>query len=218
MNNYSLTVQPRTLTGRKVKRLRAQDIVPGNMYGQGTSSKPVQLSKRELLYTYREVGYTGLISLQIEGQKSTHPVLISRIQQDPITEHPIHIDFRKVNLKQKLIATVPIEFVGESQAVKDGAVFSSLITEIEVEALPQDFPESIEVDISKLVEINDQLTVADLEIDQSKLELQLEADSVIAKVEAQRAEEEPTESESETEEVGEESTESTETPESETEE
>lgn len=187
--NFTLTVQPRELQGRKVKRLRAKQIVPGNIYGAGFTSKPIQMSSRALLMAYREVGFTGLIDLYVEGQKTKIPALISSIQQHPVTDYPIHVDFRKVNLRQKLSATVPLEFVGESPAVKSGGIFNTLIHEIEVEALPQDFPDQIEIDISSLVEINDQITIADIKIDTSKLEIELDPETVIAKVESQRIKE-----------------------------
>ena len=78
----------------------------------------------------------------------------------------IHIDCYKVNLKEKITASVPIEFIGESQAVKDGNVLVEVTNEVEVEALPTDLPEAIEVDISVLNAIDDMITVGDIKLDE----------------------------------------------------
>jgi large subunit ribosomal protein L25 len=94
-------------------------------------------------------------------------------------------------LKEKIVTTVPLEFIGESQAVKEGKVLVEVTNEIEIEALPTDLPEKIEVDISKLENIDSMISVADLVYDRSKIEVKTAIDQVVVKVEEPKVEEEP---------------------------
>ena len=182
-----LTVTLRDLTGRKVKQLRRQGIIPANIFGQGKDSRAIQVSQEELIPVYQEAGQTSVIALTTTDGNS-QPVVISEVQIHPITGDIIHVDFLRVDLDQAITAYVPVEFVGESLAVKDGALMVTLITEFEVEALPNDMPHAIEVDISPLTEVGMQLTLADIDTS-SKFTINADPDTAIVKVEAPRAEE-----------------------------
>lgn len=163
MKKHLLTVTKRDVFGKKVKKLRKEGTLPGNIYGKDVTSTAVQLPLQEFEKTYKETGETGLVYLSFEGKE--RPVLIHNVQLDYITQGPIHADFYQVNLKEKVKTMVPIVTVGESQAVADkiGLLLQTL-TEVEVEALPTDLPERFEVDVTKLAAINDQITIADLPV------------------------------------------------------
>jgi large subunit ribosomal protein L25 len=118
-------------------------------------------------------------------------VLIHHIQEDPVTDKAIHIDFLQVDLKEKVTAQVPIELLGESPAEKEGkGVVVQQIDEIEVEALPGDLPEKFEIDLSSLVNEDDSVYIKDIKVDAKKVSIKNEADQIIVKVEQAKKEEE----------------------------
>lgn len=186
--NHQLTVQSREITGRKVKNLRKAGLIPATIYGKGFEPVSIQANCMELEKVYNQVGESALISLDLG--KLSLPVLFRNAQYHPVSGDLIHIDCYKVNLKEKITTFVPIEFVGESATIKAGNVLVTVTEEIEVEALPTDLPENITVDISILENVDSVVTVADLNVDRSKVEILTAADQVIVKVEEPRAEEE----------------------------
>lgn len=163
MKAVKLTVQPRKVLGKKVKKLRKEGLLPANIYGKGVKSEAVQLPEKDFLETFKEVGETGLVELQVDGK--VRPVLIHNVQYDSMTNSPLHADFYQVNLKEKVKTKVVLVFVGEPIAVtnKIGILLEQL-SEIEVEALPTDLPENIEVNVEKLANVDEQITVADIKV------------------------------------------------------
>lgn len=189
MTTFELSAAPRTLFGRKTKQLRAKDLIPANIFGKKIKSMAIQLPKDTLLGVMRQAGETGLIHLKIKGDDKTHPVLVSGYAQDPVTGFMLHVDFHEVDLKQKTTATVPLRAVGDSPAVDAGLVLVMQKNELEVEALPTDLPDAIEVDISVLTELGSSIHAQDLKIDRSKLTLDIADDEVIATIQEPAKEE-----------------------------
>ncbi len=180
-----LKVEKREVIGRKVKHLRKKGLLPANLYGQGIKSQTLQLSQQEFLKVFDKVGETGLVSLTIKGEKTPHLVLIQHLQREPVEHTLLHVDFRQVDLKQKIKATIPIEMIGEAPAVAAGGILVQLLDEVEVEALPTDLPEKITVKIDKLAKIGDSLTLADLNYDKTKIQLKSEdLKALVVKIEA----------------------------------
>lgn len=163
MKREKVVAAKRTVTGKAVKHLRKEGLVPGNMYGKSLESIAVQLPLKDFNDIYKKVHETGLINLEIEGE--THPVLIHRVQVHPITYAPIHADFFKVNLKEKVKATIPVVAIGEPKAVTDkiGVLLQPLM-EVEIEALPADLLEHIEVNVENLANIDDHITLEQVNI------------------------------------------------------
>lgn len=187
--NPKLKATVRTITGKKVKQLRKQGWLPSSVYGQEMEPISIQIADKEMEMIFDHVGESGLVDLILD--EKTMPILFRNPQYHPVLGNLIHVDCYKVNLKEKIISTVPIEFIGESLAVKEGKILVEVLNEIEIEALPADFPEKIEVDLSKLETIDSQITIADLIIDKSLWEIKNTPDQVIVKVEEPRVEEEP---------------------------
>lgn len=186
---HKINAQTRTVLGRKVKQLRKEGLLPATVYGKGFEPISIQLNCAELEKVYDTVGESSLVTLNLE--KENLPVLFRNAQYHPVTGYMIHIDCYKVNLKEKITTFVPIELTGESPAVKAGNIMVPVTEEVEVEALPTDLPESITVDISVLENIDSVITVADLMVDRSKVEILTSAEQVIVKVEEPKEEEEP---------------------------
>jgi large subunit ribosomal protein L25 len=163
MKRESLNAQKRTILGKKVKHLRREGILPGNMFGRGIKSLSVQLPLKDFQEVYKKVHETGLVDLTVE--KDTYPVLIQNVHIHPTTFTPLHADFFKVNLKEKVKASIPIIAIGEPKAVTDKiGVLLQTLSEVEVEALPADLPENIEVNVENLANIDEHITLGDLKL------------------------------------------------------
>lgn len=163
MKRLKLAVEKRKIEGKKVKKLRKEGILPANIYGKDIKSTAVQVKLLDFEKIYKEAGETGLIDLGLDSQ--VRPVLIHNVQVDPLSQSPLHADFYQVNLKEKVKTMVPVVIIGEAKAVVDkiGIVLQPL-AEVEVEALPEDLPEKIEVDVAKLAALDEQITVANLKL------------------------------------------------------
>ncbi len=163
MRSIKLKASKRKIFGRKVKVLRKEGILPANLYGKKIKSVGIQVDRKEFASIYDQAGETNVVELIID--KQTHPVLIQNVQTDPITNLPLHVDFHQVDLKEKVTTQVPIELIGEAPAVKEKiGVLLTLLSQIEVEALPTDLPDKIEIDISKLSAVDQTIKIADLKI------------------------------------------------------
>lgn len=188
MNTIALKVEKRKLTGRKVKRLRLEGLIPANVYGKKVKSEALQVAIKDFEKVFEKAGETGIVELT-EG-KETRPVLIHDVQIHAVTNEPIHVDFMQVDLKEKVTATVQVEVEGESPAEKSGiGTLVQQLHEIEVEALPADLPEKFVVDASKLEEVDQAILVKDLDYDKAKVEVKTDAESIVAKVEPPQKEE-----------------------------
>lgn len=180
MDKVTLKASKRTVVGRKVKNLRKDGILPANLYGKKIKSHTLQIPEKEFSAVFGKVGETGLVELTLEGQ--VHPVLVHNVTYHPVTGFPLHVDFFQVDLKEKVQTRVPLSFVGESAAVKDKlGVLLNIISEIEIEALPADLPDKLEVDINKLAAVGDTLKVSDLKVS-DKIRILTDANSEVIKV------------------------------------
>lgn len=158
-----LSANLRKIFGKKLKRLRKDGSVPGNVYGPDFKSLAVTLNYKEFLKTYKKVKETAVFYLKVDEKEI--PVLIKNIQKHPIIGTIIHVDLRKIDLKQKIQTEVPVKIIGESIAVTQKAgVLLNQTSKLLVEALPQDIPQSIDVDISSIKEIGQEIKVSNLTI------------------------------------------------------
>ncbi len=187
MSEVILHAKKRTITRSKVKTLRNEGILPAVMYGAGVESTPIELDSRETTKMLANVGASTLISLKVGN--TNHQVLLREVQRDYIRGDILHIDFLKVSMDVVIRTEVPLELIGESLAVKElGGLLVSGLSEIEVEALPGNLPDKIEVDISSIESMDDVITVADLEIGEG-IQVLTSEDEVLASVVYQEEEE-----------------------------
>ena len=186
-----LAAEKREVLGKKVKSLRQQGKLPAVVFGKETGSIPITLNKKEFLKIYKEAGESTLIDLNLPETKKPIKVLISEVDIDPVSDEVIHANLHAVTLTEKATATIPIEVVGESPIVKSGGgMLLTLLDEIEVEALPQDLPSEIKVDISNLTEIDQGIAIKDLPVDRSKVEIKHDPEDLVVKIEHAEMEEE----------------------------
>lgn len=203
MDKHTLKAEKRKILGQKVKTLRKEGILPANIYGKKVKSLAIQVSFNEFEKIYKKAGETGIVEISVNGSKRS--VLINNVQIHPVSDLPLHVDFLQIDLKEKVTADVPVDFIGESPAEKSGlGTAVQYINEIEVEALPTNLPEKFEVDLSTLAEVNQTVLVKDLDVDTKKVEIKSDLDQILVKVEPPRKEEEviaPVETEEEEGEV-----------------
>ena len=192
MKHATLAAEPRTILGKKVGRLRRAGKLPANIYGHNVQSTAITLDAHDFGLLYRHLLSTTVIDINVDGQ--TRPVLLAKATASPRTGQPIHIEFKQVNLLEKVTATVPIVGVGESEMIArgDGILLQSLDS-IQVSALPDDLPPDIEVDLAALVDFEAAIHVGDLSLDRSKVEVLTARDELVFKLSAPQMRDEESE-------------------------
>lgn len=182
-DRLALKAEERTVLGKKVKTLRKNGQLPGHVYGKGVETEHVTVDTKEFQKIAHQAGETGLIDLEI-GAEKVRPVLIRDVQHNPVSNEPVHIDFYQVDLKVKVTVPVPVVLIGEEpEKVHLGeAIVLQTLNEVQVEALPTDLIEKIEVSIESLKEIDDAITVENLNYDRSKLTVLAEPEEVVVKL------------------------------------
>jgi large subunit ribosomal protein L25 len=182
MQKISLQANTRTIFGKQVKSLRRQGLLPVTIYGKKIKSESLQVDAKDFAKTFKKVKETGLVDLKI-GEKEGRPVLIHNLQKDPVSGLVLHADFYQVDLKEKVKTMVPVVATGDSRAVIDNkGVLLHILSEVEVEALPTDLPEKIEVDVSSLVDVDQTIFVKDLVLDKVKIEILTNQEEVVFKI------------------------------------
>ena len=188
MDKIALQAEPRNITGRGVKSLRREGFMPAVIYGHGFDSLPIQVPVRDFEKVYAEAGESSVVYLNLE--EKNYPTIIQDIARDPVNDKFLHADFYKVRLDEKIKAKIPLNFVGESPAVRELAgILVKNISEIEVEGFPQDLSHQIDVDISGLAELKSHILVKDLLIS-NKLKVKAEPEAIVALVQEPISEEE----------------------------
>jgi len=160
-NKLHLKAEKRTIFGKNLKKLRYDGKLPANIFGPGFKSQSISLDTKDFKKVFRTAKETGIIYIKLDS--SDIPVLIRGAQKHPVSGDLLHVDLRKIDLKQKIETKVPIEIVGEAPAVaQKGGVLLTHINEVLVEALPENIPSKITVDITGLTEIGNEIKVSDL--------------------------------------------------------
>lgn len=179
---------------KRTDKDQGNNFIPAVVYGpgfmDGKTSLPISLVTGEFLRVYRSAGTSTLIDLHIDDEQ--YEVLIHDYQLHPVKDQILHVDFLATKRGEKITATVPIKFIGMSPAVKLGGILNTPVDELEVKVLPRDLVHEFEIDISKLVNFGDHLTVADLNLNIEKFEVSIPLDTPIASVAAPKEEKEET--------------------------
>ena len=158
-----INAQKRNVTGKQVKALRSQGLLPGVIYGRHIEAFPIQMDAHDASLILDKLTASSLITINVDGEK--YNVLMRDRQRDVIFGDLLHVDFLVVSLTEKLRATIELKLAGEAPVADNPeVVVTQVLNAIEIEALPQDLPEVIEVDISTLETVDDEITVADLDL------------------------------------------------------
>ena len=189
VERHNLSLENRTLLGKKVGRLRRSGVLPATVYGKGVGPFTVQLDAKAFSDLYRKIGRTTLVDLSIPGQKP-QAAFVHVVQRHPTTRTIIHVDFRVVDLLSDITVEVPIHVTGESPLVNLGdAVLNQVLTTIALRALPTDLPSHVEVDISDLDSFDKSIHVRDL-VAPEKTTIMTDGDELVVSLMQARVEEE----------------------------
>lgn len=182
-----LAVQTREKFGKSVKTLRAEGLVPAELYGKGIQNLHLSISLKDFRKVLKQAGESTMINVVLGNEK--RPVMIYDVATDPVSDEILNVDLRQVRLDEKIKIKVPLEFTGESMAIKDKkGILVKAMQELEVEALPTSIPRSIAVDLSKIANIGQSVYAKDLEVAKD-VTILVASESVIATVTAQMTEE-----------------------------
>ena len=161
MANLKLTADPRTETGsRASRRLRRQGLVPGVVYGKGEEATAFVVEDREFRRLLREGARGSLLDVTVGDARSV-PTLVKDLQRDPIRGDLVHIDLQEVDLKATVDSPVPVVLTGSPVGVREGGILDQTLREIVVRALPDELPDSLEIDVSELA-VGETVNVSDL--------------------------------------------------------
>jgi large subunit ribosomal protein L25 len=173
----TLAATKRTVFGKAAKSLKDEGVVPAIVYGPKQEPVAVALSAREFDRVLKTAGESSVIDLT--GLGAPMQVLIHEVDRDPVTNVPRHADLYAIEKGAKVEVAVPLDFIGESAAVKAGANLVKVMHELEIEAAPADLPHDIKVDISLLAAVDDQIHVRDLALPKG-VEAKVDGDEVVA--------------------------------------
>ena len=176
-----LNANTRQVLGKRTRRLHREGKLAAVVYGHDTAATPLVLDRLEFQKAFIKSGRTHLVDLVVDGTR-TEKVLVREIQTHPRRLGPIHVDFYKVSLEEKITVEVPVHLVGESAAVKRGdADILQPIHAVRVECLPTDIPEAFEVDLTPLEEIESELRISDLNVPKGVTVL-IDQDELVVKI------------------------------------
>lgn len=182
-----LQAQVRTVSGKKVKSLRNSGYLPAVIYGHNFAALSVQIPYKDFEKIYKQAGGSTVVYLSVDGKD--YPTIIHDVSVNPLSEGFLHADFYKVKLDEKITAKISLRIIGESQAVEElGGILVKNISELEVEAFPQDLPHEISVDITALKNFRDHVLVKDLPIS-DKVKVRAKPDEVVVLIQEPISEE-----------------------------
>jgi len=206
MTQNILFVEKRNNLGKgAAKKIRREGNIPSILYGKETEPIPLVVNINELKVALStEAGENTLLEIKIkeDGKEISKLALLRDIQFDYLTSKPLHFDFQEILMKDKLTVKVPVKIVGVALGVKnEHGILEEILREIEVECLPKDIPNFLEVDVSELG-LGDSIHMNELKVS-DELTVLHESDETIVTVLAPRVEEEVVEAEVEGEVEGE---------------
>ena len=164
MENLVLNIERREERGKGgARKLRREGYIPAILYSPHKNDPeiPVKILKKEFHKVFSGDAEHHVLNLNLGNEELM--AVIKEIQRDPIRGDVLHVDFFKVFKGEKVIVEVPVELVGESKGVKKGGILEHLLRELEIEAIPSQIPDVIEVDITDL-DLGDTLLVEDLKL------------------------------------------------------
>ncbi|HZK16789.1 MAG: 50S ribosomal protein L25 [Anaerolineaceae bacterium] len=159
-----IKVEKREVVGKQVAKLRRQGILPGVVYGYKVDSYPIQMDTHSTTMLMKKITPTTLVNLDLDGEVTK--VIVRDRTNDVVTGKLLHLDFLALSMTEVLRANVSIELVGEAPVLEEvpGSLLNQMLNELEIEALPDNMLERVQVDISGLITTDDVVTVSDLDL------------------------------------------------------
>ena len=184
-----LELHSREILGKKVKQLRRAGIIPVHLYGPDVDSRSLQCKQREVLRALARSGGTTPIIVTVEGESGEQLTFAREVQWHPIRGDILHVDFIAVRATQRVSAQVPINLVGESPGAREsGGTTIQQLRELTVEALPLEIPGEVEVNLEILTDPNGSIRAGEITLP-ANVDMLTDAEEVVVRIEAARAEE-----------------------------
>ncbi len=162
MNDKRLQAQLREDIGTGMaKKIRRDNMVPGIVYSKGEETRHLNVDQLEFIKVFRKVGTSSLMELDFDNE--VVPAIVKSVQRDPVKGQVIHIDFQKLDMKEKIKLTVPLTLLNKDSIALQPSVLMQMLDSIDIECLPGDIPEEIAIDVSAMT-YETPLYVKDLDI------------------------------------------------------
>ena len=162
---HQLNAEKRDVFGKKLKNFREQGKLPAVLYGKGKKTTSIFVDSKEFKKIWKETGESTLIKIKNPESGATENVLIQEVALDPLKDEPLHADFYVVEMDKPITTKVNLVFEGVSPAEKDlGGILVKVRHEVDVEALPKNLPHELKVDVSKLVNLGDQIVIKNIDL------------------------------------------------------
>ena len=190
-----LQVETRSVLGKRVKKLRREGLVPGNVYGRGRESTSIQTSDIEVRRIFSAVDRNAVVPISIDGASETIPVVLREVQRHPVSRRILHLDFYEVDLERRIHSEARLVLIGSSEAEAQGGTVVQSLEHLMLEALPTEMPSVIEVDISGLDDFGQSVLVRELTLPEGVVSLTDDAVAVATVLAPRVAEEDEVEEE-----------------------
>ena len=188
MDNIDLAVLERS--NDQAHLLRREKLIPAVVYGRGFENIHLKMDYQTFRRVFTKATFSTIINLDIDGKKKV-PVLVHEVQYHPVTDDIVHVDFYAVRMDEKVTTHIALNFTGQSEAVKQGAVLATNKQEVEVTCLPGDLVHDIEVDLSALAAVGDTIRIEDLKVPSGIEILDSPEEPIVSAVEQKVVEETP---------------------------
>ena len=164
-DNVELQAREREGRGKNdARRLRAQGMTPAVLYGDGDGTAVLAVPTKVVDYTLQHSGDNALYDLSV-GSGGSSTARVVDVHRDPVSGRLVHVDFAPVNMRERIVVTVPLAVDGtdDSPGVSEGGVLDQVAYEVEIESLPGNIPQELTIDVSNL-EMNENLTLGDIQL------------------------------------------------------
>lgn len=175
-----LEIKPRD-SKESAETLRAQGVLPAVIYGPKEEATAITINQKEFERLFKQAGETTIIKLKGIGEEKDS--LVHDIQRHPVTDTVLHADFYVLEKGKKVTLNIPLEFVGEAPAEKQGHILTKVLHEVEIEVAPAELPQHLEVDLSKLENVGDHVLASDIKLPKSA-ELKISPEEIVVSVTA----------------------------------
>lgn len=185
--SISLELSPREVTGKKVKQLRREGMLPVHLYGPGIEVQPLQCATTSVVEVLVKAGGNTAVNITIQGSQATHLAFAREIQWGPRRDDILHVDFLAVDATRPVSAQVPITLIGDSPGARAaGGTVMQQLRELSVQALPLEVPRELELDLANLTDLDGVLRAGDITIP-SGVTLLTDSEDVVVRIEVLRA-------------------------------
>ena len=174
-----ILIKAKTRESKTPNALRAEGNIPATIYGHGFKSISVQINAKEFSKIPHKA-YSHINELNIDGEK--FPILIRNVQVDPVRDTFLNIEFYKIKSDEKITVKVPLNYTGHSPAIVAGGILIVSHNEIEIQCLPKDIPDTIDVNLEEIKEIGQAIHSKDLKVSEN-IQILAKPEEVLVKVE-----------------------------------